>query len=114
MDATSLPVPGGRAPREAGETVPFTSGALDERLGRIDPGHAPGAHRAASGAGHARIRARRRCGYPGRPDPRSEEHTSELQSRRDLVCRLLLEKKKKTKLLYIPQKKKHLKIKKTH
>src|SRR5204862_8289412 len=29
-------------------------------------------------------------------DVRSEEHTSELQSRRDLVCRLLLEKKKKT------------------
>src|SRR5690349_23347497 len=28
-------------------------------------------------------------------DNRSEEHTSELQSRRDLVCRLLLEKKKK-------------------
>src|SRR5690349_24081674 len=27
-------------------------------------------------------------------DWRSEEHTSELQSRRDLVCRLLLEKKK--------------------
>src|SRR5204863_4911892 len=32
----------------------------------------------------------------GRRAPRSEEHTSELQSRRDLVCRLLLEKKKKT------------------
>src|SRR3712207_8914304 len=31
---------------------------------------------------------------PGRPDPRSEEHTSELQSRQYLVCRLLLEKKK--------------------
>src|SRR5438874_3646430 len=29
----------------------------------------------------------------GRPERRSEEHTSELQSRRDLVCRLLLEKK---------------------
>src|SRR5699024_12527326 len=29
------------------------------------------------------------------PNPRSEEHTSELQSRFDLVCRLLLEKKKK-------------------
>src|SRR6266496_6406372 len=29
------------------------------------------------------------------PVGRSEEHTSELQSRRDLVCRLLLEKKKK-------------------
>src|SRR2546421_1241391 len=30
-----------------------------------------------------------------RTRPRSEEHTSELQSRSDLVCRLLLEKKKK-------------------
>src|SRR5690349_24149052 len=30
---------------------------------------------------------------------RSEEHTSELQSRRDLVCRLLLEKKKKKKTM---------------
>src|SRR3712207_7498680 len=29
------------------------------------------------------------------PGPRSEEHTSELQSRQYLVCRLLLEKKKK-------------------
>src|SRR2546422_7688591 len=29
------------------------------------------------------------------PGPRSEEHTSELQSRLHLVCRLLLEKKKK-------------------
>src|SRR3712207_7427082 len=32
---------------------------------------------------------------PDRPD-RSEEHTSELQSRQYLVCRLLLEKKKQT------------------
>src|SRR2546422_6910209 len=32
----------------------------------------------------------------GRVDQRSEEHTSELQSRLHLVCRLLLEKKKKT------------------
>src|SRR2546421_5956928 len=30
---------------------------------------------------------------PGTATPRSEEHTSELQSRSDLVCRLLLEKK---------------------
>src|SRR5690349_22656723 len=40
-----------------------------------------------------------RGGRPPRPRTRrtlrSEEHTSELQSRRDLVCRLLLEKKKK-------------------
>src|SRR3712207_7980355 len=33
------------------------------------------------------------------PDPRSEEHTSELQSRQYLVCRLLLEKKKKKNIL---------------
>src|SRR5690554_7032426 len=33
----------------------------------------------------------------GRPRRRSEEHTSELQSRPHLVCRLLLEKKKKNK-----------------
>src|SRR2546422_5469568 len=32
----------------------------------------------------------------GSPSPRSEEHTSELQSRLHLVCRLLLEKKKNT------------------
>src|SRR2546429_7990449 len=35
-------------------------------------------------------------GDPGEPRGRSEEHTSELQSRLHLVCRLLLEKKKKT------------------
>src|SRR3712207_7947460 len=33
---------------------------------------------------------------------RSEEHTSELQSRQYLVCRLLLEKKKKTIILHSP------------
>src|SRR5690349_18890420 len=37
----------------------------------------------------ARWRTGSKCGA------RSEEHTSELQSRRDLVCRLLLEKKKR-------------------
>src|SRR6266511_3298280 len=41
--------------------------------------------------------------HPGRPwrrpDRRSEEHTSELQSRENLVCRLLLEKKKISDLL---------------
>src|SRR5438874_4845464 len=35
---------------------------------------------------------------------RSEEHTSELQSRRDLVCRLLLEKKKKKKIIKMRKK----------
>src|SRR3712207_7912471 len=48
-------------------------------------------------------RARRPHGSRARPHPRplrsrgrSEEHTSELQSRQYLVCRLLLEKKKTT------------------
>src|SRR6478672_13174773 len=45
------------------------------------------------------LRDRRPCGASTRTRPpglrRSEEHTSELQSRSDLVCRLLLEKKKK-------------------
>src|SRR5690349_22745306 len=44
--------------------------------------------------GQVEHRGRLRLGDGG---ARSEEHTSELQSRRDLVCRLLLEKKKKKK-----------------
>src|SRR2546429_7108754 len=43
----------------------------------------------------ASAKGRRRCGH--RFCGRSEEHTSELQSRLHLVCRLLLEKKKKIK-----------------
>src|SRR2546427_8989495 len=35
------------------------------------------------------------------PSPRSEEHTSELQSQSNLVCRLLLEKKKQSHSLVI-------------
>src|SRR5437868_8246420 len=45
--------------------------------------------RASVNGGKPRIAATERPG-------RSEEHTSELQSRFDLVCRLLLEKKKQT------------------
>src|SRR6266403_2017458 len=50
---------------------------------------------------------RSRRGWP----IRSEEHTSELQSRRDLVCRLLLEKKKKIVRRVYCVKKKTRKIK---
>src|SRR5262245_62505352 len=39
----------------------------------------------------------------GRTVLRSEEHTSELQSLRHLVCRLLLEKKKKNNTTHLPQ-----------
>src|SRR5690349_23655810 len=45
------------------------------------------------GPGHQRPRFDQRPGFE-KIKWRSEEHTSELQSRRDLVCRLLLEKKK--------------------
>src|SRR5690625_6128996 len=45
---------------------------------------------------HRQERRLRRHGHQHRR--RSEEHTSELQSRGQLVCRLLLEKKKNTKL----------------
>src|SRR6266513_5038544 len=55
-----------------------------------------------------RSRRATRGGTPPHPrgHRRSEEHTSELQSRFDLVCRLLLEKKKKTKKQKTNKKKK--------
>src|SRR2546429_7227103 len=67
-----------------------------------------GVHPAAGAATPGR---ERQCGEPGRDDgdcgdrhgpdrshARSEEHTSELQSRLHLVCRLLLDKKKNSTL----------------
>src|SRR5688572_31788130 len=48
-------------------------------------------------AAAASCRRRGRPGHRGRWVLRSEEHTSELQSQSNLVCRLLLEKKKKQK-----------------
>src|SRR3712207_7760662 len=61
----------------------------------------PPRRRAGDGRGAAREAPRkRRLTHPGEPralrageEARSEEHTSELQSRQYLVCRLLLEKK---------------------
>src|SRR6267378_7226758 len=50
-----------------------------------------------------------RLGRGHRHQARSEEHTSELQSRRDLVCRLLLEKKKKNEDDFILERKKNYK-----
>src|SRR5882672_12446721 len=49
-----------------------------------------------------------RCAPRPRADAgwwRSEEHTSELQSHSDLVCRLLLEKKKKRRNTHLPSSK---------
>src|SRR2546422_7145198 len=57
---------------------------------RLRDEHLP--YRGVALPGHERhVRLRDACFFPGR----SEEHTSELQSRLHLVCRLLLEKKKK-------------------
>src|SRR2546425_6650429 len=61
-----------------------------ERRVAEDVGGDEGAHRAELAA-----RAREERGDRGQPGLRSEEHTSELQSLAYLVCRLLLEKKKK-------------------
>src|SRR5216683_1791179 len=64
---------------------------------------------------HCEARTAGRCRTSGPPGPsrpnrlaRSEEHTSELQSRSDLVCRLLLEKKKNTLLHTTGSKKKKI------
>src|SRR5438552_10619486 len=72
----------------------------DERVvPRLLHGDAPGHHRRVVPLGEEPLGAgldadfaeQQREGYPA---PRSEEHTSELQSPDHLVCRLLLEKKK--------------------
>src|SRR5437899_4388802 len=63
------------------DALPISSAGGPRRVGPGVRGTGPG--------GHPRPRAL--------AGDRSEEHTSELQSLRHLVCRLLLEKKKKTK-----------------
>src|SRR3712207_8917223 len=59
----------------------------------------PGRKRGCWSGGRSWIRRKEKaeCGFAdgARPGHRSEEHTSELQSRQYLVCRLLLEKKTK-------------------
>src|SRR3989454_5204944 len=71
---------------------------------------APGRHATGNTmCTRAVLRGSGRCARPAktgprtraRTRPRSEEHTSELQSPCNLVCRLLLEKKKKKKTLSI-------------
>src|SRR3712207_7386896 len=66
----------------------------DERRERAEPGRRP--RRAARArAADELVHDRREDEGRERVADRSEEHTSELQSRQYLVCRLLLEKKKK-------------------
>src|SRR2546426_3980343 len=79
-------------------TTLFRSAASRPRLrpARCDRGGGgPLPHSAARPAfGGGSREARRRPRRAARPPERSEEHTSELQSPCNLVCRLLLEKKK--------------------
>src|SRR3712207_8004364 len=69
---------------------------ISHHIPRSPPGTAPAPRPAHGGRGPA-------AGSRGRPSrcPRSEEHTSELQSRQYLVCRLLLEKKQSSSSLRI-------------
>src|SRR3712207_8413947 len=78
-------------------TTLFRSGHLATG-DRFDPAQAVH-HRVAVAV---ELVGRPRRGAVGGEEGRSEEHTSELQSRQYLVCRLLLEKKKRTLLRYIP------------
>src|SRR5690349_23211740 len=72
-------------------TPPWTSSPPPLVLPTARPATSPRRSTSASASPPA-VRASR--SRPGSTPARSEEHTSELQSRRDLVCRLLLEKKK--------------------
>src|SRR5439155_19486671 len=78
-------------------TTLFRSGLLLFRAIGAEPYGVPTGSMAPTLLGNHRAVTCPRCGYPidvGYRDDRSEEHTSELQSRGHLVCRLLLEKKK--------------------
>src|SRR3712207_6891793 len=89
-----------RPPRST--LFPYTTlfrSALDDREGeRHGPLQAAGGHvRTVDQQGHGATLAEA-AAVVVEAHLRSEEHTSELQSRQYLVCRLLLEKKKKKKL----------------
>src|SRR3712207_7593647 len=71
------------------------AGALPAARLPQPPARVPQRRRLADLARLARARAGPRGAGEGAGAARSEEHTSELQSRQYLVCRLLLEKKKK-------------------
>src|SRR5256885_3151875 len=78
-------------------TTLFRSDALRRRLGLVDKFWLVGPFDNDGRAGHAAVYGPEReldKPFSAAAAPRSEEHTSELQSPCNLVCRLLLEKKK--------------------
>src|SRR3712207_7411049 len=82
-----------RPPRST--LFPYTTLFRSGGRGRRVRGRRRGARRRERLRRRARAAARRRRDGLADARARSEEHTSELQSRQYLVCRLLLEKKKK-------------------
>src|SRR2546430_3089690 len=81
-------------------TTLFRSPAPRRRTADAEPAAARRGRAGRAGSGAAARRGRPVRGVAGPPrlrTGRSEEHTSELQSQSNLVCRLLLEKKKKTR-----------------
>src|SRR5438105_12545098 len=90
----SIPCSGVSPPTRRGGHVaaaPISrSGSTTRPIGRRDKDSSPASSLSKSCAANKPASSRIVV-----PDFRSEEHTSELQSRVDLVCRLLLEKKKK-------------------
>src|SRR3712207_7168313 len=76
-----------RSDGAAGDATPRTGDDVVPQ-----PGRRPAAHAERQHAGH-----RDRAPEVAARGLRSEEHTSELQSRQYLVCRLLLEKKKQSR-----------------
>src|SRR3712207_7479285 len=88
-----------RPPRST--LFPYTT--LFRSTGSCPPTHPPSEACGTPGSGRRPPRRRRTARWSSPcPSPRSEEHTSELQSRQYLVCRLLLEKKKKQQTTVIP------------
>src|SRR3712207_7222843 len=98
-----------RPPRST--LFPYTTLFRSPRGGPSSPAPSGGSRRRPAAWPLRRSRARTRSGSRGRHghpakvgrvgQPRSEEHTSELQSRQYLVCRLLLEKKKNTTIILV-------------
>src|SRR3712207_8513740 len=80
--------------RSAGGADRLAGTAVEAFVHLVDEAGAGDVEAALADSLHQVDAAARRGGFHARLEVRSEEHTSELQSRQYLVCRLLLEKKK--------------------
>src|SRR2546421_984651 len=106
MDANLMLPPGFEAALDQGRTRERSDRPdVRDRTLRLGRNSSPGSPEVAVGAAESVAAIHDQVGFDALRgdraethlvmDRRSEEHTSELQSRSDLVCRLLLEKKKK-------------------